>query len=119
MLSNVADAITHWARLKPNIGAADFAALAERSGVTQLALTPFHVMALMGDVRKPGLVLPGVRELVVSTANCPHALRQDIRARLTPASSFPTGRMRSMFSRSPTENCRTGFPIASDAAYRA
>lgn len=66
------------------IGAADFAALAERSGATQLALTPFHVMALMGVVRKPGPMPPGVRELVVSTANCPHALRRDIRARLSP-----------------------------------
>lgn len=65
-------------------GAADFVALTERYGTTQLALTPFHVMALMHDVRRPGPMLRGVRELVISTANCPHALRQEIRRRLTP-----------------------------------
>jgi len=66
------------------IGAADFVALTERHGTTQLALTPFHVMALIHDARRPGAMLPGVRELVVSTAKCPHALRQEIRRRLTP-----------------------------------
>ena len=67
-----------------DVGAADFAALIERHGATQLALTPFHVMALMHDVRRAGPMLGGVRELVVSTANCPHALRMEIRRRLTP-----------------------------------
>lgn len=66
------------------IGAADFVALVESSAATQLALTPFHAMAMMAEVRRPSPMLRSVRELVISTANCPHGLRQEIRRRLTP-----------------------------------
>jgi acyl-CoA synthetase (AMP-forming)/AMP-acid ligase II len=68
----------------PGIGAAEFIAFVEQCNATQLALTPFHAMMLLAKPVRPEPMLPGVRELIVSTANCPHSLRQQIRARLTP-----------------------------------
>lgn len=66
------------------IGAADFAALAAHWRATHLALTPIHVSSLLSLVRESGPLLPHVRELIVSTANTPHALRGQIRQKLTP-----------------------------------
>ncbi len=66
------------------IGALQFAALVRRCGATQLALTPFHAFALMAECGDATPVLGGIRELILSTANCPHEQRQRIRTRLTP-----------------------------------
>jgi acyl-CoA synthetase (AMP-forming)/AMP-acid ligase II len=69
---------------RPPLTFGDFCQLIDRENITRLALTPLHAREIMRQLPDDRPRFPGVRDLTLSTAFAPEALRFEARRRLSP-----------------------------------